>query len=1464
MSCVIIDDTIKDYASKFPDKSVRVIANALGLWWEANQDKSDEFPSTDELNRFISSMRESSPEAALDDVLAPETNGQNASSFETQLLPVVSLAEIKAVELAYDPAMRRDRVSLVSRLFSNEVDLALEEAKAEIDRRMMEERLTDSQRNQLREELYSLDRIKIMQRLTPGGIFDRVREGFENYVNDTNEGRVQAEVNKINQTEQTLIDEGAIEESERFTEAEKLEAAKKKAAYKYQEYQKLIEHFQPLAEEAAGLLLVTEGIRVDPNYMSIGEVDLDEGDPVEGTDSEDDGTSFSREESVKDGWMTNFRQVSSHASLSQAVRKVIRETPKLDREGFLEEDDLGNQRYLDADYVHATLIDKLRNMITAEDMRPLLVDLARQKPWVEQIIETLDENDSLFSQFYQDFRKDFVDYWIQKKRMRPDGSYYIETIAVNKPEGVYYLFESWRDNYESGTLLDKDSVYEKNGDINRDNAAKGLERVQQLNNKFNNKTSQEGLEILESQEVFEDIVSLLNMIGVDPNPAVLRMALSNIKEVSGIEFTPPIKLLIDNLNIIFSGIKEGKVKSKTLEDGTVKRGDLLNTFGSAYNGIASMLAEVTEDAIESSVRENDKSYYSHVNPSYLGKLLKQLKNVTNKSPEEFARFIEEEFGQYDWFKKDGVWMSDWVKRLAEDPSARKAIQHKVVLNHDKIEYQDWDDLDTTIVLLSEYFSEPREKMAWYHVPILSDAPSAEFIKFYRFTNGSESDSKGNKLTFQQSIISRMVNLVNQEYDRIMRVRERKKARSEGRQIEEIDNFDSTGDEFKFLPQLNTYTFSDGETFMQRFERLREGSPSEFRDFIEEVLYDIMEEGFEQAYQAWFDSGLMDELPNGNLKHPIGSLTKGQSQTNQNVAKALNQSKEILGSLFTGDMQDLLDKYSKNKPVVDKQATKVFGQVTSLLNSKLEEGAVDAKTFNNIIRFLNTKNNIKDTLREYYYNSEFATSQIIQLTTTDLAFYKGIKDFQKRYKEVHAPSLRLNTMAKFNGETVGRTWERTIYLMDNEIVSTIAEDVEDLFLDKYNSGEISEYEAASIISKYGVSNMEKNGKKYYKLGKTIVRTSLVNVADAQAYRSLSSYRAVMCMSGQWTDEMETAYKHLTDPNGGWTMNDFNVIWQTKKPYVYTQVNNNGIKTPVQHKNSEFLLLAIYDAVSNSMGKSSKLRAINDFMEQNQIDVVQFESTTKVGGQGKIDLNYAKSYEQTMQILKNATGISSGQENPNVVHKVSYEDYGIQTATPEHIIDAIQLIGTQIRKLITADMADDIRITIDGKTMTKSEWLNFYNAINTENILQSFIEVDRIFEDPKEIEKALQEEIRGNPRYGTDMLRACTYDEETQQFNIPLYDPIQSERIQTLLNSIIKSRITKQQIKGGSLIQVSAFGLHEDLKIVFEGEGKNRRIKYFECYMPAYSKSFYQELMDENGVLDVNKLHENLRRLIGYRV
>lgn len=1448
-NCLVTTEEIRYLAKKLQGETEESVKGLVALWQKENNKSIEEYPSAKELNDFRFKLRSADAIEMLDEALSTSFDAPKISSIEEQA----------KVDLDFDPRTRRDRVNLIARFFSNEVDKALQEMNDSLNKRM--DTASDEERLQLQMELSSLNRFDAIKKYTPAGLFDRVLDIFQSYINDTEENRVQIELGAINAREQTLIDEGVIDESERFSDEQKLDAARRKAVYKEQAYRKVVDNFKPLAEEASTLLITTEGVRIDLNYIAPKDANLNDDTPEGYSELDEQADDYNKEETFKDGWMTNFRQVSSHESLSQAVRKVIREIPRLDYEGMYEEDDLGNLRYLDADYVHATLIDKLRDMITSEDMIPLIQELERNKPWVAQVRELLEKDDTLFSQFYQDFRKDFIPYWIQKKKMMLDGTFKMQTIAINKPEGVYYLLDVWRDNYENGMQLDNDSVYEKNGDINIENAEKGLKWVETLNNKFSNLDTEARLELLEDDRIWKTILKLLNMIGIDANPSILRNALTDIRTSDTAKFTDPIMVLLPQLNIIFKGIKKGEIKSETGEDGIEKRGDLINTFGSAYSAIANMMANVTEDAIESSVRENDKSYYSHVTPNYLGKLIKQLKNVRGDR-KRFEEFINTEFKQYEWFFKDGRWRSDWLEQLVNSEEMRRGLNHKVVLNSDKVDYTNWDDLDYTLALLTEYWGDPEDsrtsvKWAWYHVPILSDSPSAEFIRFRKYVSGVEYDKNGNKLTYDDIILDKLTDLVNQEYDRIMLVRARdEEFQNNNPNISPIANYDISrkkdgsiksigGAEFKFLPALNSIRYNNGETFLDRLSRLsREGSGAELKEFIRDTLREVMDNGFEEAYRDWARIGLFDELPNGKYKYlPFA----GQSQQNSRTAKSLIKAKEILGTtLWTTDMELLLKDYNNNNPVDDRVATDLFQQIKDLINQKSIRGDITKQEADSINKNLIVKNNTKAALREYYWNSKLATSQIIELTTTDLAFYKNVEDFQKRYKEVHAPALRMNTKATYKGERIGRDWERTIYLKDDEVVSSVLSDIETVLDERVKKGEMSKMDRDNIINKF----------------------KAVNVADAQAYRSLSSYRAILGMSGQWTDEMEQAYNNFK--NGTWNIADFNIIWQTKKPYVYTQISNmsgveghTGIKTPVQHKNSEFLLLAMHELIAGPLSKSSKLKAINEFMEENNIDVVQFESTTKVGKQGVIDLNEVSDFRQVKEVLKNTT-MPNGIENPNVVHKISYEDYGIQTATPEHAIDAVQLVGTQIRKLITADIASDAIIEVDGKKMTKQEWLDLYNAINTENILQAFKNVNDIFKDPKKIEEALLEEIRGNQRYGIDMVRACTLN-ENGQFNIPLFDPVQSQRVQTLLNSIIKSKITKQKIRGGALIQVSDYGLTDELHVVFEGEGENKRIKYLECYMPAYSREFYEPLMKEGThELDITKLPEDLRKLIGYRV
>ena len=1339
-----------------------------------------------------------------------------------------------------------------------------------------------------------------------------------------------------------------------------MEYAQEELEYKTIEYEKISDNFQALAEGACNIIQFTENIKIFPSDKnlkseeSISNIEAETGEII----GEDKDNALGREDAPKESWMLDFRHTSSQDSLSEEVRKAIRQVPMV-IDGEVQIDDLGYVRFLDPTYVHATLISELRHMTKPEHMYMLLDKLAEQKPWVVELINTLKEDEVLESKFYQNYRKDFMPYWIMSKKVLPTGDFKFETISINQPEGIYYLIDSWRDNYESNNILSEFSVYNNKGEIDLKNAERGYDLIQDLQDEYFGLDQEELLEYL-TPERLKVLKDLMGGLGITVNDNIFKNTLVSYPGTFDVGSDLNIFNLLEKLNVIYKNISEGAVKKSYREDGSEFTEDLINTFDSAYTAIATMFAEVSTDAIESSIRENGKSYYSHVKSSYLNKMIKNLKGKLS-DPQEFSNFIEEEFGQYEFFKKDGEWMNSWLELLTNESTskdARELLEHKMLLNFDKQDYSKWDGLDYHLVLLNEFFSMPDDfkgalDYAWYYVPILSDAPSAEFIKFVRYkdryepyiVNGLETDYKG-KITHE------LTKLVMQEYSRIMLVRDRAERISQGADIKPIANYDMVldnegniikigGAEFKFLPILNKVNFNgelvkEGEkTFLDEMVE-KSQNPDNHVLLLEEVteaLGRILEVEFEKEYRKFHDIGVLDTSEDSPRYKYLEF--RNQNKYNENMSKRMLKAKQLLGSdLWTRDHQNLLEAYKNNEVLF---SDNFIERILDDTKSKLEELADNNPDLFDEISILNQNleldNFAKDKLREYFYNNKLAQSQIIQLTTTDLAFYKNMEDFQKRFKQVHAPANRLNTFATYKGVRYGKEKERVAYLKDEYTISSSYDDIVAAIKENEH---LSESDKLSIISKFASNN----------------------VTDAQAYRSLNSYRDLLVMLGEMNDETFQAIENFK--KGVWDAEDFNVLWQTKKPFVYTQVTKDSgtgvnMKVPLQHKNSEFLLMVGHSIVAGNefsknltMGKSGKLRALNNWMLANDIDVVQFESAVKVGNQGIIDLNTKepksetkikigdnsisfsstrelnkklakliadgkinnkqanealKDYQlreekETAQALYEATGLGDGNfitdVDPeggiqDVVHSLNYEDYGIQTETPEHILDTDLALGTQIRKLIMADISDSAVLELNGKDIkpviedgkvvktAKEVWKDYYNEIITENIIKSFEQLDKDFNSPEKIEKLILEEVKNNDRYSKDLILACQLQEEqivnengqvetVKRFNLPLFDPVQSIRIQNLLNSIIKSRITKQKIKGGSLIQVTNYGLNDDLKIVFEKDSKGKlRIKHIECMMPWYTREFLDPLMDEGThELDISRIPEDLREAIGYRV
>lgn len=524
--------------------------------------------------------------------------------------------------------------------------------------------------------------------------------------------------------------------------------------------------------------------------------------------------------------------------------------------------------------------------------------------------------------------------------------------------------------------------------------------------------------------------------------------------------------------------------------------------------------------------------------------------------------------------------------------------------------------------------------------------------------------------------------------------------------------------------------------------------------------------------------------------------------------------------------------------------------------------------------------IDQVLSDYYWNTKFATIQQLQMMTIDPSFYKGTKDLQKRYKEIHAPGTALSVEAinPFTGERYSNDGiERVVYFDD---IDVDAEKFDPEFM-------------AAIANHFG-----KNSSVYDMYKKN-------TLTDGQGYRTLESYKKVMGMAGKWDERMEAAYNQIQsirskigkDENPSMedikSISDLAVIFQPIKPYLFSFENYsiNGadmLKIPVQHKYAEAVL------IPELLPAGSKLRDIAYWMEEHvnpetgksePIDMIGSTKIVKVGGFGSTDISNVDS-----RTINDAM-------NKGYVHQLSYADYRIQTNVPEHV-NSSQLFGTQVRKLIMAkvgkfkDYSSYIggkRVNLGGKygnvKLNGGNLVRFYNSLITANIIDSCHLFENAVSDANKISNRLIQTTANNSRESKDNMMAYALNERGE-FTVPLFEGGLEHDSSALFFSLFKKMVNKQSIKGGSAVQVSAMGItgyEEDggLRYVTDPNNPNN-ILYAECEIPwdlTYTDSTGREQsldfetycnedgtlkIDENGNTILEKTYPNILSLLAYRI
>jgi len=404
---------------------------------------------------------------------------------------------------------------------------------------------------------------------------------------------------------------------------------------------------------------------------------------------------------------------------------------------------------------------------------------------------------------------------------------------------------------------------------------------------------------------------------------------------------------------------------------------------------------------------------------------------------------------------------------------------------------------------------------------------------------------------------------------------------------------------------------------------------------------------------------------------------------------------------------------------------------------------------------------------------------------------------------------------------------------------------------------------------------------------------------------NAYKVIASIEEKHTDGSDLTADELRQ------ISSFAVTLQPIKPYMFTHekylvkvvkkdaqgkvirdANGNPVtidayrNIPVQHKYAESLIIPAL------LPKGNKLRDLALWMDKHDVDLVGSTKIAKVGCFGQANFKYKtdslgqllnednevislngkpltvrdKNWKDyAVKVAQDTNGFTDALSRC-VVHQVPYRDYRIQSNVPEHI-NTSQLFGTQVRKLIMSGISmmalkseylptDFINLdTGDGlntkSPLTGKNILALFNSLICANIWDSYEKFASNVSDIEKLADLLKQSTIGSSREAMDNLFSYVVtgsEEDLKKFFMPLFEGSLEHDTAALILSVFKKVVNKQQINGGSAVQVSAFGINgyeEDGNLRYvQDPDNNANILYAECEMP-FDLSFTIDVKAKDG-------------------
>ena len=428
---------------------------------------------------------------------------------------------------------------------------------------------------------------------------------------------------------------------------------------------------------------------------------------------------------------------------------------------------------------------------------------------------------------------------------------------------------------------------------------------------------------------------------------------------------------------------------------------------------------------------------------------------------------------------------------------------------------------------------------------------------------------------------------------------------------------------------------------------------------------------------------------------------------------------------------------------------------------------------------------------------------------------------------------------------------------------------------------------------------------------------LTASDGQSFRTFPSMYKLLTMLGLNNSTLDRMYEKVMIKGERLDWYDVQQYMNQTKTVAFgveeTDVNYTDANGKVHQyrmriadfvKDSQLTMMMYTKELSEYMGgEDAPLCGVMRFMEDHHIDTIHFESTKKTCQFNKMDFRNAETATEAYDMLETQYNDAFGTAK-DVIHAESWNTVGRQVPTKEHHIDKMQGIGTQVDKLIIADLEDTFDgVAEDGRggyvakrnvktkineyddfgpdatnqvkaSLTPRQLVNQFNRVKVMNMSEDLTKLEEILKDKEKLSEKLLSMVDSSNRYAQNIRDALQLVENPvtheKDFALPLNNPIVTEAVLSMVMSLIKKNVIKQKTKGGSFVQFSNCAANEALKVntAIDPETGMRRIVSFECKVSIWSKDLIRAYgkKDENGrtVVDINDVPADLRCIIGYRI